>query len=114
MTDPLQQIKTLLARNGSRVLSPADIFTRLAEDHGGEPPFTALDVSKRLEQLERDGLVVAVRGKHYSLVEYTPFVAGVLRSRSDGSATVRHGGDVPDIAISRNGLRGAMNGDFVL
>ena len=114
MTDPVQQIKSLLARRGSRVLSPSDVFQRLAEDHEGEPPFSALDVSKRLEQMERDGLVVAVRGKHYSLVEYTPFVAGVLRTRSDGSATVRQGGDTPDIAISRNGLRGAMNGDFVL
>jgi ribonuclease R len=114
MTDPVHQIKALLARKGSRVLSPSDIFNRLAEEHAGDPSFTAQDVARRLDQMERDGTVVAVRGKHYSLLEYTPFVAGVLRSRSDGSATVRVGGEVPDIAISRNGLRGAMNGDFVL
>jgi len=103
----------LMARKGSRVLNPKQIHERLAKEHGDR--CCSLDEVRHLvEKLERDGRVVAVRGKHYSLIEYTPYVAGVLRSRSDGSATLDPTPDRPGIFIHRRSLRGAMNGDLVL
>lgn len=63
--------------------------------------------------MERTGAIVPVRGKRYSLIEFTPFITGRVRGRSDGSLSIRRPGET-DVRIDRRRTRGAMNGDLVL
>jgi len=64
--------------------------------------------------MEREGLVVSVRGKRYSLIEFSPFVAGRIRVHPDGFGFVPQRGDEPDLYVDRRSMKGAMNGDLVL
>src|SRR5438067_8522386 len=64
--------------------------------------------------MERDGVVVPVRGKRYSLLEFTPYHAGRIRVHPDGYGTIYGGGESPDIYIDRRNMKGAMNGDLVI
>jgi len=40
------------------------------------------DDLKGVEELEQEGVVIAVRGKRYSLLEFTPYHAGQIRVNS--------------------------------
>ena len=105
-----QAIVDLLRKRGSRLLAVREIFERL-DDRDASLDQVALAV----EQLENDGVIVPVRGKRYSLLEFTPYAAGRVRAHPDGYGTVfGGGGDEPDIYIDRKGLKGAMNGDLVI
>jgi ribonuclease R len=100
----------LLRKRGSRLLPVREIFERL-DDRDVTPEQVALAV----ESLENDGVIVAVRGKRYSLLEFTPYAAGRIRVHPDGYGTVYGGGgDQSDIYIDRRGMKGAMNGDLVI
>jgi len=81
-----------------------DIWERLAD-----PEVTREQVERAVDELEQDGMVVAVRGKRYSLLEFTPYHAGQIRVHPDGYGTVLHGGNEPDIYIDRRSMKGAMN-----
>src|SRR5262249_35312803 len=50
----------------------------------------------------------------YSLLEFTPYIAGTVRVHPDGYGTIFGGGEEPDIYIDRRGMKGAMNGDLVI
>jgi len=54
-----------------------------------------------------------MRGKRYSLLEFTPYHAGRIKVHPDGYGTI-FGGDEPDIYIDRKAMKGAMNGDLVV
>lgn len=106
-------ILELLDRRGSRVLSVRDIHKRLAT---GELSQLSRDaVAEAVENLERQGRIVAIRGKRYSKIEFTPFRKGLFRSRSDGTGlVVPEAGDDPPLFIDRKSQRGAMDRDLVL
>ena len=104
-----QKIVDLLRQRGNRLLSIADIQQRLAE-----PDLTTDQVARAVEELESEGIVIPVRGKRYSLLEFTPYHAGRIKIHGDGFGTVFGGGGDPDIYIDRRSLRGAMNGDLVV
>jgi ribonuclease R len=107
-----EQIETLLRRRGSRLLPVGDIHQRLTEA-GAELDRAA--VEQEVAEMEREGRIVAVRGKRYSLTEFTPFRSGKIRIYSDGDATVRSAvAEEPDFVIARRELKGAMNDDVVL
>ena len=110
MRDPQLEhdIVTLLRQRGNRLLPVADIHERLAN-----PEVTRDDVAHVVEELERDGVILAVRGKRYSLLEFTPYHAGRVKVHPDGYGTV-FGGDQPDVYIDRKAMKGAMNGDLVV
>src|SRR5207244_10735943 len=100
----------LLRTRGSRLLSGPDIFDRLAL-----PDVTPEQVALAVDELENDGVIVAVRGQRYSLLEFTPYAAGRVRVYPDGYGTIfGGGGDQPDIYIDRRAMKGAMNGDLVI
>jgi ribonuclease R len=99
----------LLRQRGNRLLSIAEIHERL-----GDPDLTRDDVARVVDELERDGIVVAVRGKRYSLLEFTPYHTGRIKVHPDGFGTVFGGKDEPDIYIDRRSMKGAMNGDLVV
>lgn len=106
-------ISLLLAAKGSRVLPLHDIQDRL----GILNPESKLDrdqVRREIEAMEREGLIVSVRGKRFSLIEFTPFVAGRIRVHPDGFGFVPQRGDEPDLYVERRSMKGAMNGDLVL
>jgi ribonuclease R len=106
-------ILRLLARKGDRVLSIREIHRRLTREGQSRPELK--DVERTVESLEKEGRIVAIRGKKYSLLEHTPFVFGRFRSRSDGSGVVVP--DDPDrdlLFVDRQSQRGAMHGDLVL
>jgi ribonuclease R len=103
-----KSITDLLRRKGSRLLRVAEIWERLDDDDVPRE-----EVERAVEELERDGAIVAVRGKRYSLLEFTPYHAGRIRVHPDGYGTV-YGGDDPDIYIDRRNMKGAMNGDLVV
>jgi ribonuclease R len=87
-----------------------DVFERLSL-----PDVTPEQVALALDELENDGVVVPVRGKRYSLLEFTPYAAGRIRVHPDGYGTIfGGGGEEPDIYIDRRGMKGAMNGDLVI
>lgn len=99
----------LLRRRGSRLLPIKEIWERL---DGSDA--TPEEVERAVEELEQDGIVVAVRGKRYSLLEFTPYHAGRIRVHPDGYGTVFGGGEEPDIFVDRRSMKGAMNGDLVV
>lgn len=108
--DLRQSITDLLRRRGSRMLRIAEIWERLAD-----PDVSRELVERTVEELEQDGVVIAVRGKRYSLLEFTPYHAGTIRVHPDGHGTVfGGGGDDPDVYIDRRSVKGAMNGDLVV
>jgi len=87
-----------------------DIWERL-----GDTAVTRDEVERAVEELEQDGIIVAVRGKRYSLLEFTPYHAGQIRVHPDGYGTVFGGGaEEPDVFIDRRSMKGAMNGDLVV
>ena len=104
-----RSIIDLLRSKGNRLLTISDIRERLVD-----PELTREQVERAVEELEADGVVIAVRGKRYSLLEFTPYHAGRIRVHPDGYGTVLHGGDEPDIYIDRRSMKGAMNGDLVV
>lgn len=100
----------LLRKRGSRLLGVREIFERL-----DDRDVTLDQVALAVEELENDGVIVPVRGKRYSLLEFTPYAAGRIRVHPDGYGTVYGGGgDQPDLYIDRRGMKGAMNGDLVI
>jgi ribonuclease R len=111
-------ITDLLRERGNRLLGISDIWERL-----GDPDVTRDEVARVVEELESDGAVIAMRGKRYSLLEFTPYHAGILRVHPDGYGTI-YGGGTPDrsspstvaadIYIDRRSMKGAMNGDLVI
>ncbi|MHB9000281.1 MAG: ribonuclease R family protein, partial [Thermoanaerobaculia bacterium] len=105
-------IVALLRTRGSRVLSIKDITQRLASKTDLGPDRDRVD--EEVRAMEREGIIVAVRGKRYSLLEFTPYVAGRIRVHPDGNATIRVPGDAPDVHINRRYVKGAMNGDRVI
>ena len=104
-----RSIIDLLRSKGNRLLTISDIRERLVD-----PELSREQVERAVEELEADGVVIAVRGKRYSLLEFTPYHAGRVRVHPDGYGTVLHGGDQPDIYIDRRSMKGAMNGDLVV
>src|SRR5207248_2158582 len=89
-----ERITNLLRQRGSRLLAIKEIADRLAD-----PDATRDDVARAVEEMERDGLLLPVRGKRYSLLEFTPYHAGRIRVHPDGYGTIYGGGDTPDIYI---------------
>jgi len=104
-----QAIVDLLRRRGSRLLNIRDIASRLTDTDAAVD-----DVARAVEELEADGTIVALRGKRYSLLEFTPYHAGRVRVHPDGYGTIFGGGDDPDLYIDRRSMKGAMNGDLVI
>jgi ribonuclease R len=105
-----QAVIALLRQRGSRLLGRKEIHERLDDPDVGKD-----DVDRAVEELERDGVIVAVRGKRYSLLEFTPYHAGTIKVYNDGHGTVLGGGEGnPDIYIDRKAIKGAMNGDLVV
>src|SRR4030081_3622139 len=106
-----EAIVDLLRRRGNRLLAIGEIHERLRLD-GVEA--TREEVERAVEELEQDGIIMPVRGKRYSLLEFTPYVAGRIRVHPDGYGTVFGGKDQPDIYVDRRAMKGAMNGDLVV
>ncbi|HEY0139498.1 MAG TPA: ribonuclease R [Thermoanaerobaculia bacterium] len=108
-----QAIIALLRQRGSRLLDRLAIYERLED-----PDLTKDEVDHAVDELEQDGVVIAVRGKRYSLLEFTPYHAGAVKVHPDGHGSVRGGivdGEAqPDIYIDRRAMKGAMNGDFII
>jgi len=105
-----QSITDLLRQRGSRLLPVKDIWERLAD-----PELTREQVERAVDELEQDGIIIAVRGKRYSLLEFTPYHAGQIRVHPDGYGTIFGGGGTePDVFIDRRSMKGAMNGDLVV
>jgi len=99
----------LLRTAGNRLLSIGDIFERL-----NDPDLKRDEVERVVSDLESEGAIVHVRGKRYSLLEFTPFHSGRIRVHPDGYGTVFGGKEDADIYIDRKGMKGAMNGDLVI
>ncbi|HKO01929.1 MAG TPA: ribonuclease R, partial [Thermoanaerobaculia bacterium] len=103
-----KSITELLRQRGNRLLAIADIWERLAD-----PDVSRDEVARAVEELENEGTLLAVRGKRYSLLEFTPYHAGRVKVHPDGYGTI-FGGDEHDIYIDRKSMKGAMNGDLVV
>ena len=99
----------LLRQRGNRLLAISEIHERLAD-----PDTSREEVARVVEELEKDGVVLPVRGKRYSLLEFTPYHAGLIKVHPDGYGTIFGGRDEHDIYIDRKATKGAMNGDLVV
>jgi ribonuclease R len=106
------EILELLHQKGSRVLSVRDVADHLLKRSG--KTWSREQVERTMEELERQGKIVAIRGKRYSVLEFTPFLSGRLRTHTDGHGVLYGDGEAPDVYIDRRHLKGAMNGDLVL
>ena len=104
-------ILDLLRARGSRLLSVGDIHQRLNESQ--QLSFNRDEVEQAIDAMERDGRIIAVRGKRFSLLEYTPYVSGKIRIHPDGHGTLS-APEAEEIYVERRALKGAMNGDTVL
>ncbi|HEX8171910.1 MAG TPA: ribonuclease R [Thermoanaerobaculia bacterium] len=104
-----ESIIELLRQRGNRLLGIREIFERLED-----PDVTREQVDRAVDELEQDGIIIAVRGKRYSLLEFTPYHAGAVKVYNDGHGNVLGGEGQPDIYIDRRSMKGAMNGDLVV
>lgn len=78
----------------------------------GEDPKT---LSRQLDEMEVEGLVVKTRKKKYGLPEKMGLVAGVLEGHAKGFAFLLPGNsDLSDVYIPAENLNGAMHNDYVL
>ncbi|HEY8847807.1 MAG TPA: ribonuclease R [Thermoanaerobaculia bacterium] len=107
-TELQQSIVELLRKRGNRLLAIKEISDRLDDDVSRD------EVERAVTELERDGMIIAVRGKRYSLLEFTPYHAGLVKVHPDGYGTIFGGDDQPDVYIDRRSMKGAMNGDLVV
>lgn len=98
-----------MRQRGNRLLRVSEIHERLQD-----PDATPELVERAIEELERDGAIIAVRGKRYSLLEFTPYHAGRIKVHPDGHGTLLGGEDEHDVYIDRKQVKGAMNGDLVI
>ncbi|HEX8409570.1 MAG TPA: ribonuclease R [Thermoanaerobaculia bacterium] len=103
-----EELIALLRQRGNRLLRVAEIHERLHDSD-----VTREQLERAVEELERDGIIIAVRGKRYSLLEYTPYHAGRIKVHPDGHGTLR-GDEDHDIYVDRKQIKGAMNGDLVI
>ena len=98
---------------GNRLLGIKEIHERL-----DETDVQREEVERAVEELEQEGAIIAVRGKRYSLLEFTPYHAGSIKVYNDGHGNVLgargEGRDEPDVYIDRRSMKGAMNGDVVV
>ena len=104
-----EAVVALMRERGNRLLPISEIHERLRD-----PDATPEQVEHAVEELERDGAIVAVRGKRYSLLEFTPYHAGRIKVHPDGHGTLLGGDDGHDIYIDRKHVKGSMNGDLVI
>ncbi|HEV7768549.1 MAG TPA: ribonuclease R [Thermoanaerobaculia bacterium] len=104
-----QAIIALLRQRGSRLLAIKDIHERL-----DDAEVKLEEVERAVEELEQDGVIIAVRGKKYSLLEFTPYHAGSIKVFNDGHGNVLGAPSEPDTYIDRRHMKGAMNGDLVV
>jgi len=104
-----EAIVELLRERGNRILGTKEIFERLED-----PDVSREEVDRAVEELEQEGAIIAVRGKRYSLLEFTPYHAGAIKIYNDGHGTVLGDKGDPDIYIDRRQVKGAMNGDLVV
>ena len=108
-TDLQQAIVDLLRQRGNRLLGVKEIYDRL-----DFPDASRDEVERAIDALQREGIIIAVRGKRYSLLEFTPYHAGRIRVHPDGYGTVAGGDKELDVYIDRRSMKGAMNGDLVV
>ncbi|HKD12191.1 MAG TPA: ribonuclease R [Thermoanaerobaculia bacterium] len=102
------QILQRLRQKGARIQSLGELARsfRVGEDEEDA-------LRDRLDQLERRGEVVRVRGEKYSAIEYSNLVAGRLTVRPEGFGFVLvEGGE--DLFVPRSEMHGALDGDVVL
>ncbi|HUR79948.1 MAG TPA: ribonuclease R [Thermoanaerobaculia bacterium] len=108
-----EELIELLRQRGNRLLRVSEIHERLAD-----PDVPREELERAVEELEGDGVIVAVRGKRYSLLEFTPYHAGRVKVHPDGHGTIfgprDADGEGHDIYIDRKQIKGAMNGDLVV
>jgi ribonuclease R len=104
-----QAIIALLRERGNRLLGVKEIHERL-----NDPDVPREQLDRAIEELEQDGVIIAVRGKRYSLLEFTPYHAGAIKVFTDGHGNVLGAPGEPDIYIDRRQMKGAMNGDLVI
>jgi ribonuclease R len=104
-----QAVIELLRQRGSRLLGTKEIHERL-----DDADVSREEVERAVEELEQDGIVIAVRGKRYSLLEFTPYHAGTIKVYNDGHGNVLGAPGEPDIYIDRRNMKGAMNADLVI
>lgn len=108
-----EQVTALLRAKGNRLLPIREIHERL--DAATGTTHEREEVEGAVEEMERSGQIIPVRGKRYSLLEFTPYESGRIRVFSDGDASVPSSDpDKPGFHVSRRSLKGAMNGDLVL
>jgi ribonuclease R len=108
-----QAIIELLRQRGNRLLGVREIHERL-----DDPDVTREESDRAVEELEQEGTIIAVRGRRYSLLEFTPYHAGSIKVFNDGHGNVLgargEGSDEADVYIDRRNMKGAMNGDLVV
>jgi ribonuclease R len=104
-----KSITELLRQRGNRLLGITEIWERLADSDVSRD-----EVERAMRDLENDGIVLGVRGKRYSLLEFTPYHAGRVKVHPDGYGTIFGGTEKHDIYIDRKSMKGAMNGDLVV
>jgi ribonuclease R len=104
-----QAIIELLRQRGNRLLGIAEIHERLEDADSPRE-----EVERAVEELEQEGAIIAVRGKRYSLLEFTPYHAGAIKVYNDGHGTVLGPPEESDVYIDRKQMKGAMNGDRVI
>src|SRR5439155_17082973 len=95
-TELQQSIIDLLRKRGSRLLAIKEIWERLGDPDAGRD-----EVERAVDELEREGILIAVRGKRYSILEFTPYHAGRIRVHPDGYGTVAGGDDQLSVYIDR-------------
>jgi ribonuclease R len=108
-TELHQAIIELLRQRGNRLLGIKDIHERLDDSDT-----TREEVARAVEELEQEGTIIPVRGKSYSLLEFTPYHAGSIKVFNDGHGNVLGSPGDPDIYVDRRTMKGAMNGDLVV
>ncbi len=107
-----ERVLEAIGRRRSAGMTLKNLTDELAASGGEERTAVRRRIRRLLAQLEREGAVVAGRGKRYHIAEHSRLVVGRLHSTPRGAVVRPKDGGEP-ILVPRRGLKGALDGDLV-
>jgi len=110
-----EELLAAIARRGRKGMTVQQLINHLAAERKTGRSKLRHDVRPVLKGLQREGRIVHGRGKRYFVAGASELVTGKLRSVPGGHLEVTaFDAPGPPVRITRQGVRGALEGDTVL
>ena len=107
-----ERVLSAIARRRSAGMTLKNLTDEFVSSSGEERTSVRRRIRGIVRELEREGAVVAGRGRRYHAAEHSRLLVGRLRSTHRGAEVRPKEGGEP-VLIPRRGLKGALDGDLV-